>query len=331
MNKESIMLGYLMHPNINPTILNIAGPPAIRWYSLMYIVGFLAVYFFLTYQIKNERIRFQPKMDKKLDAAGRIKLNMDIMQDIFFLAMLGVLVGGRLGYVLFYNLSYFLQNPAEIIMVWKGGMSFHGGLLFTILFEFLYIRKKKLDFLGIADAFIVPVPLALAAGRWGNFVNGELWGRITTSKIGMLFTGHTFGKEKVPGAALVGINENIPHLNKTGGEVAKELGIIHNGVSVNLPRHASQLYEMFLEGIILFFVLWIIMKLLISMFIGGYGLGRFLVEFVRQPDIQVGVNGFLLGNWLTMGMLLSFPMFLLGAFGVWFFMKKNMRNDVWVS
>ncbi len=323
------MLGYLMHPNINPTILEIVGPLAIRWYSLMYIVGFLAVYFFLTYQIKQEKVRFQPVLDSKLDAKGRIKINMDIMQDIFFLAMLGVLVGGRLGYVLFYNLPYFLQHPGSILKVWEGGMSFHGGLLFTLLFEFIYIRKKKLDFLGIADAFIIPVPLALAAGRWGNFVNGELWGRVTTSPVGMLF----------PSATPMKPEENIPHLGRTASDVAKELGIIHNGVAINLPRHASQLYELFLEGIILFFVLFICMKVMknrpkgvfISMFIGGYGLARFLVEFVRQPDIQVGVQGFLMGNWLTMGMLLSLPMFLLGAFGVIYFMKKNDRNNVWVS
>lgn len=307
------MLGYLIHPNINPTILDIWGPLAIRWYSLMYIVGFLFVYFFHVYQIKK----------------GRINLGKDQLQDIFFLAMLGVLVGGRLGYVLFYNLPYFIQNPLSIFKVWEGGMSFHGGFLFTILFEWLYIRKKKLDFIGVADVFIIPVPMALAAGRWGNFVNGELWGRVTTSPLGMLFRN----------ATPVASAETINHLGMTGGEVARKVGLPDTGALLNLPRHPSQLYEMFLEGIVLFLILWLASRLMkkrikgvfSSIFLAGYGLARFLVEFVRQPDIQVGNQGFLLGNWLTMGMLLSLPMILLGAYGLYYFIKKDQRNPVWVS
>ncbi len=307
------MLAFLIHPNINPTILNIAGPLAIRWYSLMYIVGFLFVYYFHIYQIKK----------------GRINLGKDQLQDIFFLAMLGVLVGGRLGYVLFYNLPYFLQNPLAIFKVWEGGMSFHGGFLFTILFEWLYVRKKKLDFLGIADVFIIPVPIALACGRWGNFVNGELWGRVTTRPWGMLFRN----------ATPVSSTQMINHLGMTGGEVAKKVGLPDTGAMLNLPRHPSQLYELFLEGIVLFLVLFIGSKVMKkrpkgvfgSLFVMGYGLARFVVEFFRQPDIQVGNQGFLLGNWLTMGMLLSLPMFLVGLYGLIYFWKKGTRNPVWAS
>jgi len=307
------MFSFLLHPNINPTILQIAGPLAIRWYSLMYIVGFSVVYGFLYYQIKK----------------GRFKITKDQLGDLFFIGMLGVLVGGRLGYILFYNLPYYLHNPLKIFAVWEGGMSFHGGLLFTLLFEWLYIRKHKLDFIALADLFIVPVPLALAAGRWGNFVNGELWGRVTTRPWGMLF----------PHAPAIPLDQKIVHLGMTARAVAAKVGmtIPQGATAVNLPRHPSQLYELTLEGIVLFLVLYLFYKFkknapkgfLISLFFLGYGTARFTLEFFRQPDIQMGHGGFLLGNWLTMGMVLSFPMILFGIWGVWYSIKLNKRNPLW--
>lgn len=321
------MFAYLTHPAINPVILNIAGPFAIRWYSLMYILGFIAVYLFLFFRIK-----------KKND----LDLTPDDLSDLIFVAILGVLVGGRLGYVLFYNLGQYIKNPLEIFKVWDGGMSFHGGLIFTILFEWFYLAKiypkkheKKLNFLDVADTFIIPVPIALFFGRLGNFINGELWGRPTTSKIGMLFESNfpTQGQPKS-----FPLDDVIPKLGMTAREAAESihLPVSEFATEVNLPRYPSQLFEATLEGLVLFAVLFLLYKLLknrprglfISVFLGGYGIARFLVEFVREPDQQLG---YLLGTqWLTMGMILSIPMIILGALGIFFAYKVNQKNELWV-
>lgn len=316
------MFAFLSHPDINPVIINIAGPFAIRWYSLMYVLGFLAVYLFLYYLIQKKKIL----------------MTKEDLSDIIFIAIIGVLVGGRLGYVLFYNLSYFLQNPLKIFAVWEGGMSFHGGLIFTLLFAWLYIRKKKpnINFLDVADMFLIPVPLALMFGRWGNFVNGELWGRPTPSKIGMVFNA-TYESQPMP--PKFAPDEYISKLDMTAMEVAQKAGmdVSENANLINLPRYPSQLFEMALEGILLFLIMFLVLKLskhkyrgvFISIFLIGYGLARFIVEFIREPDPQLG---YLLGtNWITMGQILSLPMIILGIFGLFLVHRKKVENQLWAQ
>lgn len=314
------MFGLLYHPAINPTILNIAGPFAIRWYSLMYVVGFLFVYVFLWYFTKKKKAILLTEAD---------------LSDLLFVAIIGVLVGARLGYVLFYNLEFYIHNPLKIFAVWEGGMSFHGGLIFTLLFEWIYMmKKKKFNFLDVADVFIIPVPMALFFGRWGNFVNGELWGRPTASKIGMVFTSKFPGQPEPDYFPVDGV---IPKLGMTAREVALKAGLaVPDGqTKINLPRHPSQLYEMFSEGLLLFLAMFIVMKLLknkprglfISIFLTGYGLSRFIVEFFREPDAQLG---YLFNtNWITMGQVLSLPMILLGIAGIVLASVKNVKNELW--
>ncbi len=314
------MFGLLYHPAINPTLIHIAGPFAIRWYSLMYVVGFLFVYLFLWFYTKKKKT---------------ILLKDEDVSDILFVAIIGVLVGARLGYVLFYNLPYYLHNPLKIFAVWEGGMSFHGGLIFTLLFEWIYLKKKKkINLLDVADVFIVPVPMALFFGRWGNFVNGELWGRPTASKLGMLFTSKFPNQPEPDHFPVDGV---ISKLGMSAREVAQKAGLtIQEGQTmVNLPRYPSQLFEMALEGLLLFAVLFVLMKVLknkprglfISVFLTGYGLSRFIVEFFREPDAQLGY--LLRTNWVTMGQILSLPMVLLGIFGIVYASVKNVRNEIW--
>ncbi|MGA2143083.1 MAG: prolipoprotein diacylglyceryl transferase [Brevinematales bacterium] len=268
---------FLIQPDINPLILQIWGPFAIRWYSLMYVLGFMFTYFYIYYQIKK----------------GKIKTTEMELSDIIFYAFLGVIIGGRLGYVLFYNLGVYMQNPLDIFKIWEGGLSFHGGFIGVLISEWIYLSAKKKTFLDYADVFVVPLPFCLFLGRWGNFVNGELWGRPTTMPWGMIF-------RNAPG---------------------------------NLPRHPSQIYEMALEGLLLFIILLIISRLkhkprglIISSFFAGYGLFRGFVEFFREPDAQLG---YLAGGWLTMGMVLCIPMILIGAAGIYYSLKLNRKNHLW--
>lgn len=195
--------------------------------------------------------------------------------DLLFYVAIGVVLGGRLGYTFFYNLPAFLDDPLVLLRVWEGGMAFHGGLLGVLVALWLYARRSGRHFFQVAD-FVAPlVPVGLFAGRIGNFINGELWGAPTSLPWGMVF----------------------PHVDA-------------------LPRHPSMLYEAALEGLLLFLILWIYsrkprpMMAVSGLFLLGYGLFRFLVEFVREPDAHIG---YLAGDWLTMGMLLSTPMIVLGA------------------
>lgn len=244
-------------PHIDPVFLRL-GPLEFRWYGLMYICGFVAAYFIILAGVKRKGL----------------PLIKDDVADLIFTVALGVILGGRLGYILFYNLSYYLAHPMKLLAVWEGGMSFHGGLAGAILAGLYFIRKHKLSFYKLADIGFLAGPVGLGLGRIGNFINGELYGRVTDVPWGMVFPG--------------------------GGA---------------LPRHPSQLYEAFLEGLVMFIILNVISRkvprdgVVFWSFIGLYGLFRFLVEFVREPDEQLG---FLFGT-LSMGQLLSLPMFLLGA------------------
>ncbi len=255
----------LTYPHIDPVIISI-GPLKIRWYGLMYVLGFIATYLLVRYQAS--RFRWQAMLDH-LD-----NLNLALI--------LGVILGGRLGYVLFYNLGYYLRHPLEILATWEGGMSFHGGCIGVVAAGLWYCRRHELDFWKAADLYVVTVPIGLGLGRIGNFINGELFGRVTDLPWGMVF----------PAAG-------------------------------PLPRHPSQLYEAALEGVLLFVILWSLRTrpwsgerarrwphgAMLALFLILYGVLRFLVEFVRQPDPQLGT----LALGLTMGQFLSSAMILAGV------------------
>jgi len=246
----------LVHPDFDPVALSI-GPLAIRWYGLMYLTAFGAFWWLGTRRI----------------ASGRAPITRDHFDDLLFYGILGVILGGRLGYVIFYKGAYFLQHPLEIFAVWQGGMSFHGGFLGVLLAMAWFSRKSGRHWLDIMD-FVAPlVPLGLAAGRLGNFINGELWGRTTDLAWGMVF-------------------------RAAGPE----------------PRHPSQLYEMVAEGLLLFAVLWLYSAkprprgAISGLFLIGYGLGRFVCEYTREPDDYLGT----LALSMTMGQWLSAPMVIAG-------------------
>lgn len=259
----------LQYPDFNPIALKL-GPLKIHWYGLMYLVGFLGGWWL-------GRLRTRKPWSP---------INEEQMGDLLFYCAIGVILGGRLGYVLFYNFDYFLAHPLWLFEVWTGGMSFHGGLIGVMLAMWLFSRKVGATFFQLAD-FVAPlVPIGLAAGRMGNFINGELWGRPTDLPWGMVFP-------RAPD---------------------------------NLPRHPSQLYEFGLEGIVLFTVLWLYTRkerprmAPSGLFLLLYGTFRFLVEFVRQPDRQLGFIAF---HWLTMGQLLSMPMIIAGiALLIWAYRRQ---------
>lgn len=247
----------LQHPDFNPVALQL-GPVAVHWYGLMYLLGFAMVWLLGRYRIKH----------------GHTDLTLRDLEDMIFYCVLGVVLGGRLGYILFYKPGEYLAEPARVFFVWEGGMAFHGGLIGVIVALFLFARKKHKPLLELGD-FIAPlIPLGLAAGRLGNFINGELWGRPSDLPWAMVFP-------------------------LTGDSI---------------PRHPSQLYEMALEGLLLFTILWIFSRKtrptgqVSGLFLAGYGVFRFVVEFTREPDYFLG----LLAADLSMGQLLSLPMIAAG-------------------
>ena len=246
----------ITYPEINPIIVQL-GPLAIRWYGLMYMLSFL-----LGWPLLQRRAqKWMPE------------LTLDMLNDLILWIVLGVVIGGRLGYVLFYNAAYYLSTPLALLHIWEGGMSFHGGLIGVLFAGWLFSKRRQLSFLRLADTVIPVIPIGLLLGRIGNFINGELWGRTTDLPWGMVF----------PGAG--------PY-----------------------PRHPSQIYEAILEGMLLFTILWIAGQKarptgwLLGLFFICYAGCRFLVEFVREPDVQLGYLAF----GLTMGQWLTVPMVLIG-------------------
>jgi len=248
----------LSYPNIDPVALAI-GPLKIHWYGLMYLIGLGCAWLLGVYRAKQPNSGW----------------NKDQVSDLIFFCAVGLILGGRIGYMLFYNFASLADNPLNLFRVWEGGMSFHGGVLGVIAGSAYFCRKYKKRFFDVTDYVAPLAPLGLFAGRIGNFINGELWGRVTEAPIGMVFP--------------------------SGGA---------------LPRHPSQLYEAVLEGLLLFVILWLFtqkprpMAAASGMFLAGYGVFRFIVEFFRQPDAHLGFIAF---EWLTMGMLLSTPMIAAGV------------------
>lgn len=270
--------------NFDPVAISI-GPLDIHWYGVMYLLAFLSFWF-----IANRRAIRQPWWGWN---------NQDV-SDVLFYGMIGVILGGRVGYMLFYASDMLAQNPLSILKIWDGGMSFHGGLIGVIVAMFVFGRRTRRSFWQVAD-FVAPMaPLGLAFGRLGNFIGGELWGRLSDVPWAMIFANSTGFR--------------------TGETVALEEAW-RSGALDHLARHPSQLYQAGLEGLALFIILmWYSRKprpraAVSGLFLLGYGVFRLIAEFFRQPDQHLG---FLAMQWLTMGMLLSLPMIAAGIIIMWF-------------
>jgi len=262
----------LTYPDINPIAFQL-GPLKVHWYGLMYLVGFVLGWLLGRWRASRPGSRWTGVM----------------VDDLVFYVVVGVVAGGRLGYMLFYGYDQILANPLNVLKVWEGGMSFHGGLIGVMIAVWLFGRKHGLTFFQVGD-FVAPlVPPGILAGRIGNFINGELWGHPTW----------------VPWAMQVRCDRFPEHC----------LGL-PAGSAFSPPLHPSQLYEATLEGLVLFVVLWWFSRrprptmAVSGLFLLLYGVFRFSVEFVRQPDAHIGYLAF---DWLTMGQVLSLPMLLAGA------------------
>jgi len=248
----------ITYPQIDPIAIAL-GPVKIHWYGLMYLIGFAAVW------ILGKKRAEQPWSSIKPEA----------IEDLVTYGALGVILGGRIGYILFYNFSQFINNPIMLFKIWQGGMSFHGGMLGVFIAMWIFAKKQNCTMFQLTDIIAPLAPIGLGAGRLGNFINSELWGRPTDAPWAMIFP--------------------------NGGE---------------LPRHPSQLYEAFLEGLILFVILWLYTKkqrptmAATGMAVMLYGCFRFFIEFFRMPDAHLGYVAL---DWVTMGQILSTPMILIGG------------------
>jgi len=248
----------IQYPDISPVIFH-AGPFAVRWYGIAYLIGFAAWYLYISQKRRRRRLAIEGKVDT-----------------LVTYAILGVILGGRIGYILIYNLPYYLAHPLNMLAIWQGGMSFHGGATGLIIAGILFCKRYKVDFYSLADETVSIAPVGLFFGRIANFINDELYGRVSNLPWAMVFP--------------------------KGGP---------------LPRHPSELYEAFLEGIVLLIIMQLSKRFLLDkkgkllwLFIMLYGVFRFLVEFTREPDPQLG---FIVAG-LSMGQLLSIPMIIIGGY-----------------
>lgn len=272
----------MIHPQFDPVMLS-AGPIQVHWYGFMYLLAFAAAYGLALYR-----------------SSKRDGWNSDMVSDLVFFGAMGVILGGRIGYVLFYQFDSFLANPAYLFRVWEGGMSFHGGFLGVMIAMMYFAFKYKKSAFTVWD-FIVPcVPTGLLFGRLGNYMNGELWGRVSDASYSWLTY---FPQAAHADTQLLNSDPSLQTL-------AKEVG-----GQFLLPRHPSQLYEAFAEGLLLFIFLWWFSSkprprmAVTALFLLGYGLSRFIIEFFRQPDAD---QGFILFGWMTKGQILSSPMIIVG-------------------
>ena len=272
------MAALLIHPQIDPVALQI-GPLAVHWYGLTYLVAF-GLFMFLG----SRRLRHQPYAAMTGASAWSYK---DV-EDFLFMGVMGVVLGGRIGYCLFYKPGYYASHPLEVLFVWQGGMSFHGGMLGVVASMVWFARSRGRSFWQVAD-FVAPcVPTGLASGRVGNFINGELWGRMADPSLpwAMVFRG-----------------------------------------AGDAPRHPSQVYQFLMEGLLLFVLLWWYARTapqqgrVAAAFLFGYGVFRFIAEFFREPDAHLG----LLSLGMSMGQWLCVPMILGGA-GLWLYFGKGAKT-----
>jgi len=253
------------YPHIDPVIFSL-GPLKVRWYGLMYVLCFVASYVLVSRQIKKFSCDWLAPHFENLNTV----------------IIIGLILGARLGYILFYNFSYYRAHPLESLALWRGGLSFHGALIGIIVAGFWYCRRQNIGFFRTADLYVVTVPVGLGFGRLGNFINGELFGRVTDVPWAMIFP--------------------------AGGP---------------MPRHPSQIYESFLEGVLLFTCLWLLKErhhrrgwpagTMLAAFLIGYGLIRCVVELFREPDVQLG----LFADAISMGQILSALMIVAGAGLLW--------------
>lgn len=267
---EVATLGLLTYPQIDPVFLDL-GPIQLRWYGLAYVAGILCGWLYGRYLVGKT----------ELWPNGVSPITKTQIDDFILYITLGIVLGGRLGSVIFYDFQRYLDDPLAVLRVWEGGMSFHGGLIGVVLAILIFCRINRVPLFSLIDVVAASVPFGLFFGRIANFINGELWGAPSDAPWAMVFP--------------------------EGGPV---------------PRHPSQLYEALLEGILLFLVLRLVthhFKMLArprftgAVFILGYGIARIVVEFFRMPDVQLG---YLYGGWVTMGMVLSVPMLLVGIWGM---------------
>ena len=267
------------YPQIDSVIVEL-GPLALRWYGLMYVLGFAVFYLLGRWRIRHE---LSPWSETQL-------------ADLLFYGVVGVVVGGRLGYALFYGFGQFLDDPLSALRIWEGGMSFHGGLLGVLVAMVLFARRSGRSFFEVTDSIAPLVPTGLGLGRIGNFINAELPGRVTELPFGVHF----------PCASVRGVNHTC------------------FGDFEAVARHVSSLYQAAAEGVLLFVLVWLYaakpraVGRTSGAFLVGYGSFRFTTEFFRQPDADLG---FVALNWLTMGQLLSLPMV---AFGLWLLLRPNV-------
>jgi len=306
----------LHQPDIDPVAFAI-GPLEVHWYGIMYLVAFATAWWLG--KLRSDRLySLVAKLNPDYGKTARVKIASEdqsakskkskpsksgdgdvaliktpqqiadeIVADLIFWGMMGVVIGGRIGYVLFYKMSDFLSNPIMMFKVYEGGMSFHGGLIGVMLFMLYFAKKQlKIPYFAVTDFVVTVAPLGLAAGRFGNFINGELWGKTTDLPWGMVFKGAGDG----------------------------------------LPHHPSQLYEMIFEGFILFTIVWLFSRkprpimATSGVFALCYGCFRFGLEFIRLPDAHLGYLAF---GWLTMGQVLSFPLIITGVVLLWLAYRNN--------
>lgn len=271
----------IVHPQFDPVALDL-GFFQVHWYGLMYLLAFGFAYGLAMYRAKR-----------------RGDFSAEMVSDLVFFGAMGVILGGRIGYVILYNFSEFLANPAYLFKVWEGGMSFHGGFLGVVVAMFLFAKKYKKHPFTTLD-FIAPcVPTGLFFGRIGNFINGELWGRVSDGAYGHLMY---FPQAVYADGELI---QSTPTLQSLSTQVGEQL---------LLPRHPSQLYQAVSEGVLLFILLWWFSSkprpryAVSALFLLGYGCSRFITEFFREPDIGYE----LIFGWMSKGQLYSLPMIIFG-------------------